>query len=264
MHPAARGFEVYLDPVHGVHLLSGVVLPDFREYAVYQRGVAELYPVLGYVVLRKAGPVLADFHALVSHVAEEQGDSDHGVPAVVARRIDYPSVAFASDERSDLVHLRGDVHLSHRCGVPGAAVGFGHIPESPAGAEVRYRVAGRDTLPLGSAEQVVGHGDEGILLDERLSVLADERETVHIGIYAYSEIRAVLDHRLAQGREVRGKRLRVMCELAAYLGVYGDAFHSEPFQQPRHYYGSDGIHGIQRSRTLRFPRDPESALLAVR
>ena len=132
-------------------------------------------------------------------------------------------------------------------------MGFGHVPESPAGAEVRYRVAGRDTLPLGSAEQVVGHGDEGILLDERLSVLADERETVHIGVYAYSEIRAVLDHRLAQGSEVRGKRLRIMSELAAYLGVYGDAFHSEPFQQPRHYYGPDGVHGIQHYLEARRP-----------
>ena len=72
------------------------------------------------MILRKCRLVLAYLHLFVRQVAQEQGNSCHRIPPVVALRIDDSSVAFPSNQGADFVHLRGHINFSHCGGVVSA------------------------------------------------------------------------------------------------------------------------------------------------
>ena len=168
------------------------------EYAVYRGRVRQVDAVLGDMVLRQRRLVRGGCHCLMlaflcagglsycfrltccgglsfmRQLAEEEGDSDHGVAAVVGGRVDDASVALAADQRAHLVHLGRDIDLPH-CGREVlATMGLGHIAKSPAGAEVGDRIARCNSLLLSPFEQIIRHCHKGILLDERFAVFAYE------------------------------------------------------------------------------------------
>ena len=243
--PGLVGLEVDLDAVDGVHLLILELLLHRIEDAVDHGRVAEVDAVLGDEVRRERGLVGAHAQALMGQVAEEEGHAHHGVAAAVAGGIDHAAVAFAADQRVHGMHLRGHVHLAHRGGVVGAAVGLRHVAQGAAGAEVGNRIARRHARLFRPLEQIVGHGHEGVFFDERLAVLADECEAVHVRVDADAQVGLLADDRLAQLDEVLRQRLGVVGEVARGLAVEGDAFHAEALQQARHDDAAHGVDGVE-------------------
>ena len=122
------------------------------------------------------------------------------------------------------------------------AVGLGHVAEGAGRGQVGNGGDGLSGL-LGELAQVVGDAHEGVFLHERVPVLADEGEPVHVRVHAHAEVRLLADDGAGQVHEVRGQRLRVVGEVARGIAVEFHALDAEAFQQARH---DDAAHGIDR------------------
>ena len=93
-------------------------------------------------------------------------------------------------------------------------------------------------------KQIVGNTDEGVFLDERLSVFADEGKPVHVRIHTDAEVRLFAYDGAAQLLEVFRERLRIVGKFTGRIAVELYAFHSQPFEKTRHDDASDGIDGV--------------------
>ena len=188
------------------------------------------------------GQAVAEFgslHAGLSKIGQDEGDTNKCVTAVVGGGIDDSTIAFTTDDGTGFAHLGHHVHLSYRCGAIVAAVLLCHVAQTTCGAEVADGVSG------GMLEHVVGHGHKGVFLAEHRSVLADEGQTVHIGVNHESHVMASLAHEVADFVEVFLQRFGIVGEVAGRLAVeQGHLRHaklSEEFGNDDTTYGIDGI-----------------------
>ena len=154
-------------------------------------------------------------------------------------RIDHAAVAFAADHGARLLHLGHHVHLADgRRGVF-AAVPFGNVAQRPRRGEVRNGVAARILR-----QNIVGHGNQRILLDEHRAVLADQRQPVHVGIDDDAQIGFLAADRLRDSGQVFGQRFGVVGEFACRVAVQLHDFAPQPPQEFGHNDAAHGIHGV--------------------
>ena len=178
-------------------------------------------------------------------MTEEQSHANKRVAAVVQGGINHASVALAANHCIHLVHLGGDIHLAHRREIIGAAVGLSYVAQGAAGRNVAHSGA------LLVLQDIVGNGHQGIFLAKRLAVLANQRQTVHIGVYADAKVGIVGHNCLAQAHQIGRQRLGVVGKMARRLTVYGDALHAQLLQQARHNHAAHRIHRVQHNLEVR-------------
>ena len=93
-------------------------------------------------------------------------------------------------------------------------------------------------------KHIVGNADKCVFLAEHLSVLADEGQTVYVGVNHDTEVVLSAAHLVHDAREVLLERLRIMCEVACWLSVEHFVFHAETVEQLRQNDSSNRVDGI--------------------
>ena len=244
MHPFASALKVHFHTVDGIHLFVAELFFHRIQNLVYQCFVAKFDTVLRNKIRRQRLLVGTHTEFLMSKMAQDKRNADHGIPAAVAFGIDDTAVAFASYQGSDFMHLRSDVYLSYGSGIIAPAMSLGHIAKCPAGGKVRNGAEIFAAFAHSFVQKIIRYGHKGIFFHKRLSVFANQSQPVHIGIHAYAKIGFFLYNCLAQVLEIGGKRLGIVGEISGGLAVEPDAFHAQFFEQARHYYATYGIHRI--------------------
>ena len=124
-------------------------------------------------------------------------------------------------------------------------MGLGDVAQGAAGRNVAHRGA------LLVLKHIVGNGHQGIFLAKRLAVLANQRQTVHIGVYADAKVGIVGHNCLAQAHQIGRQRLGIVGKMARRLTVYGDALHAQLLQKARHNHAAHRIHRVQHHFEVR-------------
>ena len=195
--------------------------------------------VLGNLIVGEGRAQFADGAALLGETRQEKGDTYEGVAAIVALRIDDAAIAVATNHSTYLLHLRGDIDLAYSCCRVLATVLHGDIAEGAGATQVGNGVA------LSMAQYVVGHADKGVLFAEHHTILADESQTVDIGIDHDTEIEVAALHAIHDAMKVLLQRLRVMGKVACTLAVENlvvDTQLLEQLGQDDASYRVDGIY----------------------
>ena len=157
----------------------------------------------------------------------------------MALRIDDAAIAFATNHSSHLLHLRGDIDLAYSCCCVLATVLHGDIAQGAGATQVGYGVT------LSMAQYVVCHADKGVLFAEHHTILADESQTIDIGIDHDTEIEVAALHAIHDAMKVLLQRLRVMGKVACTLAVENlvvDTQLLEQLGQDDASYRVDGIY----------------------
>ena len=118
-------------------------------------------------------------------------------------------------------------------------MGFGHVAQRAGRRYVRDGGARADR------KHGVGHGDQRIFLSERHAVLADEGQTVDVGIDGDAQVGLLAYHGFAQADEIGRQRLRIVGEMAVRLTVERDAGHAEGLEEGGHTDAAYGVDGIE-------------------
>ena len=140
-------------------------------------------------------------------------------------RVDDTTVALAADYGTGFLHLRHNVHLAYGSSIIFAAVLAGHIAKGAGRGEVAYGIAGR------VLQDVVGYGDESVFLAVHRAVLAEESQTVHIGVNDECYVVSAFLHQRLDVGQILLERFWVMLEVARRFGEEsGDGLHAELIQ----------------------------------
>ena len=143
----------------------------------------------------------------------------------MALRVDYAAVAFAADYGAYFLHLCRNVHLAYcRCCVR-AAVTLSYVAQGACRRKVRHGVA-RCVL-----QHVVGYAHECVFLAEHLAILADERQTVYVGVDNDAEVVLAAVHLVHYTLQVLLERFGVVGEVAVGCRVEDGIFYAERLQQ---------------------------------
>ena len=129
--------------LHTVDVVDrGTVVLGEHLLHLHQDGVdiglgCEVDAVLRNLVVGVHAAQFTDGAALLCQTGEEEGDTYEGVAAVVALGIDDAAVAFAADDGSHLLHLRGDVDLTDGSGEILTAVTLGDVAQGTGATQIR-------------------------------------------------------------------------------------------------------------------------------
>ena len=96
-----------------------------------------------------------------------------------------------------------------------------------------------------SSKQIIGHGNKGIFLNERLAVLTDECKSVHVRIDTYSKVGLVFHDSAAEPLKIFRKGFGIVSEIASRLTVQANAPDAQALEQTWHDDTSDAVHRIQ-------------------
>ncbi len=156
----------------------------------------------------------------------------------MALGVDDSAVALAANDGAYGLHLGGDVNLTHCSSVVLAAMTLGNVAQSARGTEVG------DGASLHMIEHIVGHTHKGVLLTKHLSVLLDERQTVHIGVNDHSKVITTLGHLAHNTAEVLLQRLGIVGEVAVGLAIEEGVAHPETVEELGKYDAPNGVDGV--------------------
>ena len=204
-------FDAGLPCVHCLHL---------GEDGIHVGGGIEVNAVLGDGVVGVGGTELANGEsglclAFVCQVAEEEGNADEGITAIVGGGVDDTAVAFTADDGVGLLHLCHHVHFAYSGSIVLLAVLAGHVAQGAGGREVAHGVA------RGVLEDVVCHSDEGVFLTVHLAVFTNEGEAVHVGVNYEADILAAFRHEAHDVAQVLLQWLWVVLEITCRFSVEG-------------------------------------------
>ena len=168
---------------------------------------------------------------------EEKGYAHKCVTAIMALRIDDAAIAFATDYCAHLLHLGGNIDLAHcRCGIT-AAMTLGYITQGTRRAEIADCIAGR------AAQHIVSHTYQSVLLAEHTAILADERQTVNVGVDHNAEVIATAAHLVHYSREILFQRFGIVREIACRFAVDDLILHTQFIKQ---FGQDDSSHTVYR------------------
>ena len=126
--------------------------------------------------------------------------------------IDYSAIAFAADNGTRFLHLGNNIHLTHGSGVVLTAILAGNIAQSTGTAEVADGIAGC------MLKNVIGNGYQGVFLAIHSAVLAEKRQTVHVGIDDKADIMTALLHQCLYVGKILLQRFGIVLEIAGRFG----------------------------------------------
>ena len=232
--------EVNLHTVDVVYLLAGIECLHLLEDGIHVGVGRQVDAVLGNEIGRIGGPQFAGLHATLGQIGEDEGDAHQRVASVMCSRIDYSAITFAADDGTRLLHLRHHVHLAHGSGVVLLTVPARHVAQGAGGTQVAHGVA------RGVLQDIVGHGDQCILLAVHRAVLAEEGQTVHVGVHHEGDVLSALLHQCLDVGEVLLQRLGIVLEVARRLGEQsGDVLHAQLFEQLGQDDAAHAVYGIE-------------------
>ena len=137
MYPAVG--EVNLHTVNIINLSGGILckhLLDLDEDGVDIGLWGEVDAILGNLIVGELLTQLADGAVFLGQGSEEEGDAYEGVTTIVALGIDDSAVAFAADDGTYFLHLRGDIDLADGRGCILATVFLRDIAQGAGAGEV--------------------------------------------------------------------------------------------------------------------------------
>ena len=218
--------EIDFHAVDIIHLFVPINFFDLPQNGVYIGRGSEFDAVFGDEVVRISGAQLARLAALVSQIAQEEGDAHKRIPAVVALGVDDAAVAFAADDGLRGLHLRGDVYFAHGRSRVLTAMLQGDVTQGTGGTEVRNGVA------RSLRQHVVGHAHQGVFLAKHRTRLADQSQTVYVGVDHDAQVVVSSGfHLVHDAREILLQRFGIMGEIAGRLAVEHFIFHAELRQE---------------------------------
>ena len=146
-------------------------------------------------------------------VAEEEGNANQCVASIVAGGIDDTAVAFATDDSTHFLHLGRHIDFTHGRSIIGLSITCRHITQGTGRTQVGNGRAWR------VLQYIVGHADQRIFLAIHPSVLADDSQTIHVGVYHKGHIVAALGHQPHDVTQVALQRLGVVLEVACGFAI---------------------------------------------
>ena len=181
--------EVNLHTIDIVNLLVLVQFLDLLQDRIHIGTCGEVDTVLGNLVRRICSTQFAGLHALLGKIGQDESDTYESVAAAVSSRIDDTAIALTADNGVNLAHLGNNVYLAYgSSAVLAACVLVGNIAQSTGRAQVANGITGS------VLQDVVGNGNESVLLAIHGAVLAEESQTVHVGVNNECDIVLALLH----------------------------------------------------------------------
>ena len=169
--------------------------------------------------------------------AQEQGDTYQGITTIVALWIDDSTIALATDDSMNILHLGGHVDLTYRSSSIDTAMLLGHVTERTGRRQVAYGVA------RSLAEHIVGNAYQGIFLAKHLAVLADERQAIDIRIDYDTHVITTLLQLIHDTTQVLLQWLWVVSEVTIRLTIEELVLYAERIEQLRK---DDTTHRVDR------------------
>ena len=216
--------EVNLHTVNIVHLCCSVGSKHFlhlHQYGINIRFRSQVDTVLGYLIVGECLAQLTDLTTFLRKRSQEEGDTHQCVTSVVALGINHSTVALATDNGIHLLHLRGDIHLTHSGSTILSTVFLGHITQGTSRRKIRNGIAGS------LRQHIVCHTHQCIFLAKHLSVFTDKGQTVHIGIHHDTQVVFAGLHLVHNALQVFLQRLRVVGKVAIGFTVQDSIFHTQ-------------------------------------
>ena len=153
-------------------------------------------------------------------------------------RIYNTTIAFATNNRTSLLHFRYHVYLAHSCRSVGAAIFFSDIAQGPCGRKVRNRIS-RSML-----QYIIGYSNECVFLAEHRTVFTYHGQAVNIRIDNKGYVMVSLTHEVTDIRKMLFQRLRIMREIACRLHIQPcHLCHAELSEQ---FGKNNAAHGVYR------------------
>ena len=248
MHPTVGEVDFHaVDVVDNGVLVGGEHLLHLLQDGVHVGLGRQVDAVLGDEIVGELLPQLAHLHALLSQRREEQGDSHEGITTIVALGVDNATIAFTANHGAHLFHLRGHVHLAHGGSRVLTSMLLRHIAQGTGGTKVRDGVAFR------MRQHIIGHADQRIFLAKHRAVLADERQSVHVGVDHDAQVILAGLHLVHDALQVLLQRFGIVGEVARRLAVENRVFHTqliEQLGQDDTTHRVDGVHTHTEMRLL--------------
>ena len=231
--------KVNLHTVDGGHLLALIMLLDCLEDGIHVHLGAKFKFGLGDAVLRIGRFEFTHLLTALSKQGQEQCHAHQRVAAVVAGGIDDTAVALATDDSPGAAHLGRHVHLAHSGSRIGAAVIIGYVTQGARGGQVAHSRTWR------MCQHIVGYCHQRVFLNKELAILHDDGKAVHIRVHDKAHVGLALAHKVADGGQVLGNRLRRVTEVAGRLAEeFLHLLHAQGLQQLRNRYTAHRIDGI--------------------
>ena len=163
----------------------------------------------------------------------------------MALRIDYTTITFTTNDSPNGLHLGCHVHLAHSSSSIRAAMFLGHIAKCTRRRQIR------NGIPLCVRQHIVGHADERIFLTKHRAVLADESQTVDIGVDNDTQIILAGLHLVHDALQILLQRLGIVGEVASRLGVENRVFHAQLVEQLGQNDTTNGVDGVHTNAEMR-------------
>ena len=229
MYPTISEVNLHaIDVVHSLNVRGCSRIEEFLhllEDGIDIRRWLQVDAVLSHEIVGIGLAEFAYLAALLCQLRQEEGDTHEGITAIVAGRIDNTAIAFTADNGTYLLHECGDIDFANgRCAVL-AAMTLGDIAQRTRRREIANGSA------RGVGEHIVGHGDEGVLLTEHLTVFLNECQTVDIGVNDDTHIIATLLQFVHDTTKVLLQWLRVVSEVAVGLSIEELRLYAQCLQQ---------------------------------
>ena len=113
-----RYLDILLLTIHFLHL---------HQDGIHIGRRCQVDTILGNEVVREGCTKLAHLATLMCQTAQEQGDTYQGITTIVALWIDDSTIALATDDSMNILHLGGHVDLTYRSSSIDTAMLLGHV-----------------------------------------------------------------------------------------------------------------------------------------
>ena len=159
-------------------------------------------------------------------MTEEESDTNESIASVVSSRIDYSSVAFATNNGVCILHLSNDIDFAHGCSIVLLAVLGCHVAKGACRTKVAHRIA------WSVLQYIVGHSNKRVLLAVHSAIFADESKTVNVRVDNERYVVLTLCHKRHDVAEVLLKRFWIVLEIACrFCKKRSDGLHAKLLKQ---------------------------------
>ena len=158
-------------------------------------------------------------------MGQEQTYANQRITTIVQLGIDNSTIALATDNCIDLLHLSDNIHLANSRSIISATVPACYITQSARRAKVRNGITAR------LRQYVVSNRNQSILLTKHHAILANQSQTVNIGIDNYTQVCLLAYDNLRNFGQVLGQRLGIVRKLTIGVTVELDNLATHTTQQ---------------------------------